>query len=628
MIQQIDYFAIAPPLALALLAVLVLVLDVFLPARRRTPAKLGMVTLAGVLVALGFVVAQAVGGARTLSTFCVPAGLRSTDGGTGPGELCSFVVDRFTLIFAGLVLVAAVVIVLLSMAELAGGEIPVGEWYFLLICTLVGAVTLPASRDLIMLVVALELVSLPIFALTALKRYDGRSSEAAVKLFLVSVVSTAVMLFGISLLYGIAGTVFLSRLAAVLGGAVPAPGWPDLSSSVLQAEHGLPGVVTVGIVLVVAGFAFKIAAVPFHAWAADVYQGAPIPVAALLSVISKAAGFAGLLLVLVVALPGQASTWTPIVAIVSALTMTVGNLLAMRQRSAVRLLAWSSVAQSGYILAPIAVAFGPGGASVAGDAGAATAAAAVGASVAYLVIYAAMNLGAFAVVTLVSRTAVRNALDDYRGLAFRSPAAALGLAFCLICLAGLPPGLAGLFAKIVVFREIVAGGAGWLAVVMAVNTVIGLYYYVVWTALLFTPDRMAVPAGTVTRVAATTPAPTGTPTVTGTPAEMAGAPAAGVPVETAGEPAVADETAGVPVPAGAPAGTGRVAAAGVSTAMGAGASAQAGSSPARRSFPPLRALSDVPAGPAVWVAIGVAVLVAVVFSVAPQLVLDLTTTFG
>ncbi|MGW0485350.1 NADH-quinone oxidoreductase subunit N [Nonomuraea sp. NPDC003214] len=537
MIQEIDYFAIAAPLTLALFAGLVLVLDAFLPARPRVRPALGLVTLAGVLVALGFVVAQAVRGGSALSTFCVPPGLNAPGGG------CSYVVDRFTLILAGLVLVAAVVVVLMSMTELARGDIPVGEWYFLLLCTLVGAVTLPASRDLIMLVVALELVSLPVFALTALKRYDGRSSEAAVKLFLVSVVSTAVMLFGVSLLYGIGGSVFLDRLGAVLGGEAAAPGRPgagasdlgasvlgasvlgasDLGTSVLGAEHGLPGVVTVGVVLVVAGFAFKIAAVPFHAWAADVYQGAPIPVAALLSVISKAAGFAGLILVLVTALPGQAGAWVPIVAILSALTMTAGNLLAMRQRSAVRLLAWSSVAQSGYILAPLAVA--PAGTGA-------------GASVAYLVMYAAMNLGAFAVVMLVSRVARRNELDDYRGLAFRSPVAALALAFCLLCLAGLPPGLAGLFAKIVVFREIVDGGAGWLAVVMAVNTVIGLYYYVAWTARLFVP---------VTAIG-------------------------GAVREGAAQAVVAPRSA-----------------------------------------------------PAVWAAIGVAVAVAVLFSAAPQLVLDLTT---
>ncbi|TMR98774.1 NADH-quinone oxidoreductase subunit N [Nonomuraea basaltis] len=472
MIQQIDYFAIAPPLVLALVAGLVLLLDAFLPARPRTKTALGLITLAGVLAALGFVVAQtARGGGVALRTFCVPPNLATEP--QQQGALCSFVVDGFTLVFAGLVLVAAVVVVLMSMTELAAGEIPVGEWYFLLLCTLVGAVTLPASRDLIMLVVALELVSLPVFALTAMKRYDGRSSEAAVKLFVVSVVSTAIMLFGVSLLYGIAGSVYLTRLAAVFSGRLPAPGVAP------GVDQSLPAVVTVGVVLVVAGFAFKIAAVPFHSWAADVYQGAPIPVAALLSVISKATGFAGLILVLVTALSGQAATWVPIVAIISALTMTAGNLLAMRQRSAVRLLAWSSVAQSGYILAPLAV--------VTAQPAPATASGAISASAAYLVIYAAMNLGAFAVVMLVSRTAARNELDDYRGLVFRSPAAGIGLAFCLVCLAGLPPGLAGLFAKVFVFREIVEGGTAWLALVMAVNTVIGLYYYAIWTARLFAP---------------------------------------------------------------------------------------------------------------------------------------------
>ncbi|MFI7228401.1 NADH-quinone oxidoreductase subunit N [Nonomuraea angiospora] len=501
MIQQIDYFVIAPPLALALVAGLVLMLDAFLPARPRTKPVLGLVTLAGVLVALAFVVAQAIRGGPSQSTFCVPADL------AGPARLCSFVADGFTLVFAGVVLVAAVVVVLMSMTELAAGGIPVGEWYFLLLCTLVGAVTLPASRDLIMLVVALELVSLPVFALTAMKRYDGRASEAAVKLFVVSVVSTAVMLFGVSLLYGLAGTVYLSRLAAVFSGQAPAPGLAETAT--LATAQSLPAVVSVGVVLVVAGFAFKIAAVPFHSWAADVYQGAPVPVAALLSVISKAAGFAGLILVLVAGLSGQAATWAPIVGIIAALTMTAGNLLAMRQRSAVRLLAWSSVAQSGYILAPLAVAAqgitprlaGGTAASPAGTGAfpagsgafpAGMGPGAVGTSTAYLVIYAAMNLGAFAVVLLVSRTATRNELDDYRGLVFRRPAAGLALAFCLVCLAGLPPGLAGLFAKVFVFREIVEGGSGWLALIMAVNTVIGLYYYAVWTARLFTPPTVPV----------------------------------------------------------------------------------------------------------------------------------------
>ncbi|WP_084517729.1 NADH-quinone oxidoreductase subunit N [Microtetraspora niveoalba] len=445
MIQSIDYVAIGAPLALASAAGLVLLLDVFLP--RRTPGALGLVALAGVLVAGGLVAAQAAGGGER-RTFCVPAS------GAGPGDGCSFVVDGFTLVLSGLVLGAGVVVVLLSMTELAERRIPPGEWYFLLLCALTGAVLLPAARDLATLVVALELVSLPVFALTALKRYDGRASEAALKLFLVSVVSTAVMLFGVSLLYGLTGTLHLDRLSAALS-AVP----------------GASGVVAVAVVLVLAGFAFKVAAVPFHFWAGDVYQGAPVPVAALLSVVSKAAGFAGLILILTTGLREQAALWGPVIAVVSALTMTAGNVLALRQRAALRLLAWSSVAQSGYILAPLAVVGGN----------------AFAASVAYLVIYAAMNLGAFAVVMPVSRTAARNELDDYRGLASRRPVAAVALAFFLVCLAGLPPGLAGLFAKVVVFRQIVEGGLGWLAVVMAVNTVIGLYYYISWTARLFAP---------------------------------------------------------------------------------------------------------------------------------------------
>ncbi|MER5622817.1 NADH-quinone oxidoreductase subunit N [Streptosporangium sp. NPDC002544] len=494
MIQSIDYYAVAPLLILALTAGLVLLLDAFLPRRPYVRPALGAVTLAGVIGALAVVISQALRTGDPLRTFCVPEGLlgspRAVIGAIAPlnteqavnpaaAAPCSFVVDDFTLVFAGLALAAGIVVVLLSAAELSFGDIPVGEWYFLLLCTLAGAVALPASRDLIMLVVALELVSLPVFALTALRRYDGRSSEAAVKLFLVSVVSTAVMLFGVSLLYGTTGTVYLSRIAQALQQRVlGAPGLrlvldgaDTAYSSSLEIGYDLPAVVTVAMVLLLAGFAFKIAAVPFHAWAGDVYQGAPIPVAALLSVISKAAGFAGLILILVVALDGQGAIWVPLIAIIAALTMTVGNLLAMRQRHAVRLLAWSSVAQSGYILAPL----GAGRHE------------AVNASIAYLVFYAAMNLGAFAVVTLVSRRSGRGELDDYRGLAFRNPAAGLALAFFLICLAGLPPGLAGLFAKIVVFRELLSGGGGWLALVMAVNTVAGLYYYIAWVVRIFTP---------------------------------------------------------------------------------------------------------------------------------------------
>ncbi|MEU4830744.1 NADH-quinone oxidoreductase subunit N [Streptosporangium sp. NPDC023615] len=606
MIQSIDYHAIAPPLILALFAGLVLLLDAFLPRRAYVRQALGAVTLTGVIAALATVVSQAVRAGEPLRTFCVPEGLLGSSraaigalvppdaasaAATAPGATvpataapCSFVVDDFTLIFAGLALVAGVVVVLLSATELSREDIPVGEWYFLLLCTLVGAVALPASRDLIMLVVALELVSLPVFALTALRRYDGSGSEAAVKLFLVSVVSTAVMLFGVSLLYGATGTVYLDRIAHALRATGPGPGSTDpggaagvagaagvdgAAGALQQIGQVPPAVVTVAVVLVLAGFAFKVAAVPFHAWAGDVYEGAPVPVAALLSVVSKAAGFSGLILILVVALDGQGATWVPLVAIIAALTMTVGNLLALRQRNAVRLLAWSSVAQSGYILAPLGVRDGE----------------AMSASIAYLVFYAAMNLGAFAVVMLVSRGPGGGGLDDYRGLVFRSPPAGLALAFFLICLAGLPPGLAGLFAKIVVFRELLGTDGGWLAVVMAVNTVVGLYYYVTWVVRIFTPVRVpALPA--------------------------AGAPAAGR--TGTGERAPSDSgtdasgTARVGTDASGTSRDGTEA----SRTGGFGTAAPGGGG---------RGSGWLPAG----VAVALAAIVAIAFSIAPQLVLDL-----
>ncbi|TDD76525.1 NADH-quinone oxidoreductase subunit N [Actinomadura rubrisoli] len=456
MIQGIDYAAIAPPLILAVAAIGLLLADAFDAPRR----VLGLVSGGSLAVALLAVVALAAGDRR--ATFCLPDGLRA-----GGPRSCSYVADDFTLLFQGLVLAAAVVVVLLSLQEITDSKIPAGEYHSLLLAAVIGALSLVAARDLILLVVALETLSLPVFALVGLRRYDGAASEAALKLFLVSVVSAAVMLFGISLVYGATGAMHLDRIAPALD----------------KLPDDLDPVAAVGVVLVLAGFAFKVAAVPFHFWAPDVYQGAPLPVAAFLSVVSKAAGFAGLAIVLALGFPAYAHVWGPLVAVLAAITMTLGNLLALRQRTAIRLLAWSSVAQSGYMLAPLSV-------------GTHRLPEAVAATTAYVALYAVMNLGAFAVVTGFrnrapggdERAAIWDTLDDYRGLARRSPAVAAALAFFLICLAGLPPGVMGLFAKVVVFRAAVAGDVTWLAVVMAVNTVIGLYYYLAWAARLFTPS--------------------------------------------------------------------------------------------------------------------------------------------
>ncbi|MDQ4008404.1 MAG: NADH-quinone oxidoreductase subunit N, partial [Actinomycetota bacterium] len=445
-VQAIDWLAITPPLALALAAIAVLVVDAFV-GRLGGPVVTGL-SLGGVVVAGAAAVVLA---GDTRSVFCLPER-------DGPA-VCSYVVDPLTEAGWVVVLVGTAVVVLLSARGAMDPRIAVAEHHFLLLSSAAGAASLVAARDLVTLVIALEVVSLPAFALAGLRRGDGRSAEAALKFFLVSVVSTAFTLLGISFVYGATGAVHLAPIDVALSAGVQA----------------VP-VAAAGVVLTLVGLAFKVAAVPFHAWVPDVYVGSPVPVAAYLSVVSKAAGLVGLLLVLDRAFGAYAQSWQPLLAVVAALTMTVGNVLALRQQHAVRLLAWSSVGQAGFMLAPLAVL-----ADVGDDA--------VLASMAYLLIYGVVNLAAFAVVAAVDRARPGGRISDYAGLARRQPWAGAGLAFALLCLAGLPPGVVGLVAKVVVFWVVVEGGLGWLAVVMAVNVAIGLAYYLRWMVVLLGPVR-------------------------------------------------------------------------------------------------------------------------------------------
>ncbi|MEU2128444.1 NADH-quinone oxidoreductase subunit N [Streptomyces sp. NPDC018352] len=448
--QSVDWLAIAPPVVVAAMALIVLVTDLFLPDRRKP--LLGALTIAGLVAALALLVPLRDG---DRSTFCLDAAA------TGPGSAgaCSYTADHFALVIQALVLGGALLTALLSLGDTR--KLPAGEFWFLLLSSASGAALLPAARDLATLVVALEVASLPAFALVGIKRGDRRSSEAALKFFLSSVVATAVMLLGVSFVYAATGTLHLTEIAARLDDV---PGQLDTLAKA-------------GVALTLVGFAFKTAAAPFHFWVPDTYIGAPLPIAAYLSVVGKAVGFSGLILVTVIAFPAYADVWGPALAVLAALTMTIGNVAALRQdagraRSAVRLLAWSSVAQAGYLLVPIAAA------AYSSDEH-------IGSTVAYALMYAVVNLGAFAVAALVARTSPGNRLTDYRGLYATRPLAALAMAFFLLCLAGLPPGIIGLFAKVTVFSAAVDAGLGWLAVVMAVNVVIALYYYLQWTATLF-----------------------------------------------------------------------------------------------------------------------------------------------
>jgi NADH-quinone oxidoreductase subunit N len=470
--QDIDWLAVSPPLVLALAAVVVLLVDAFAGPPRSRPAALVPAWLTVLAVVLASAPAVRLWGASR-ETLCLPF-----PPAAGAPASCSFGVNELTLVFWGVVLFGTAVVALIGTVAAADGRTPSGEWNFLLLCSASGALTIAASRDLVTLVVALEVVSLPAFAMTGLRRGDPAAAEASVKFFLVSVVSTAVMLMGVSLLYGATGSVFL--------GAV---------DSALSTGGGTHRVAVVGGLLTIVGLAFKVAAVPFHMWVPDTYVGAPVAVAAYLSVVSKAAGLVGLVLVLEGGMGALRDTWAPVLAVLAALTMTAGNVQALRQRHAIRLLAWSSVAQAGYILVPL-------GTGVLGG---------VGASMGYLAVYALVNLGAFAAAAVVGTRYPGQQVSDYRGLAREEPGVGWPMAFALLALAGLPPGVVGLLAKVVVL-DAAAGPATWLAVVMALNVAIGVVYYVRWLLLLVQPaaapgaSTYDVPNGVAVAIGMTTTA--------------------------------------------------------------------------------------------------------------------------
>ncbi|MGK5443080.1 NADH-quinone oxidoreductase subunit N [Micromonospora sp. URMC 105] len=447
LVQSVDNVALLPAYLAAGTAVLVLLADLLVARRGATVA---VAAVGAVATAVG---AALVGAGQTRRTFCV-------------GADCSWVLDGRAALVAAVFALLTLGVLGLSGPLLSDGPTPPGEYCFLLACSMTGGVVLGAAGDLITLIVALETLTLPLYVLVGLRRGSLASAEAAVTFFVVSVVATTLTLLGAALLYATTGGLHLDRLGAILGDR------PELLDLPLT---------TAAVALVVLGLAFKVAAVPFHAWAPATYDGAPLPVAAYLSTASKLGGVVALLAVVQRALPADVTG--PVLALLAVATMTVGNLVALRQRRTVRLLAWSSVAQAGYILAPLGAL-----ALAAGRTGEARSAA-YAAAVAYAVFFVLLELAAFAaLVALRPAGADGGTVDDLRGAARRHPWVAAALALALIGLAGLPPGLAGLFAKVTVVRSLLTGGAGWLALVVAVNAVIGLAYYLRLAATLYAGD--------------------------------------------------------------------------------------------------------------------------------------------
>ncbi len=349
--------------------------------------------------------------------------------------------DWMAFSFKVLFLFAAAMTALLSI-DVEGVE-DRGEYYALLVVATLGMSLMASSADLIMLFLAIEMTSIPLYILAGFMKGDDKSTEAGLKYFLFGALTSAVMLYGFSLLYGFSGDTNIYRL-----------------SEAMRAGAVSPWMIGGMAVLVLVGFSFKISAVPFQFWAPDVYEGAPTPITAFISTASKAAGFAVLLRFMLAVFPAIEAEWVTLVAIIATVTMTVGNLLALPQTNIKRLLAYSSIAHAGYAMIGLVALSSFGTASV----------------IFYLIGYVVTNIAAFAVVILFARSAGSDEIVDYAGMSRRSPGLALVLLVALLSLGGMPP-LAGFVAKFYVFAAAVESGWIWLAFVGVLNAIIGLYYY-------------------------------------------------------------------------------------------------------------------------------------------------------
>jgi proton-translocating NADH-quinone oxidoreductase chain N len=362
--------------------------------------------------------------------------------------------DEFSGLFT-LVFVSVGIIVILGSPEYIKNEKNHGEYYALILLAITGMTIVSEAKDLIALFVGLEIAGISSFALSGFRKSEKRSAEAATKYFIVGGFSSALTLFAISLLYGVTGTTDISGINQAL--STPSSQWIADSDPV----------VLLAVVLLFAGFGFKIAIVPFHMWAPDVYEGAPTPISGLLAAASKKMGFAALFKVFLVGLILSKTQWQDAAGILAILTMTIGNLIAVSQTSVKRMLAYSSIAQAGYILIALSVATPY----------------AVAGGLFHIITHAFMKSGAFMVIAAMGAVAIGEKLDDFKGLGRRAPWLAFAMTLFLLSLAGIPP-LAGFASKFVLFSSAVYASSDpgpqwliWLAIAGVLNSALSLYYY-------------------------------------------------------------------------------------------------------------------------------------------------------
>ncbi len=352
--------------------------------------------------------------------------------------------DNFGLFLTLVIIIGAVLSVLLSIDFIRAQRIEQGEFFVLMLASVAGMIIMATATDLIVVFLGLELLSLPLYILAAFQRENARSLEAGLKYFLLGAFSSAFFLYGIALVYGATGTTQLASLAKFA-----------------QPGSAINQLLLIGYGLLLAGFAFKVALVPFHWWTPDVYEGAPTVVTGFMSVAVKAAAFGAFFRAFLVALPAPAVDWRMALAVIAILTMTLGNIAALLQSNIKRMLAYSSIAHAGYILIAL-VAAGQNGASSA---------------LFYLLAYTVTNLGAFgAVIALSDGARERVNLPDFGGAARGHPLVALAMTICLLSLAGFPP-FAGFVGKFLIFGAAVENGWTWLAVVGVLNSLVSVYFY-------------------------------------------------------------------------------------------------------------------------------------------------------
>ena len=469
-----DLYVISPYVGVAGVALLVIVLDLFLERKGLLP----VLAFLGLLAPLAFSLVQAFDLGDSLNLVQGTAPLSGAEASVLANSLS---VDRFALFFNFLVLAACGLVIMASGDYVRQLPRFQGEYYGLILFSATGMMLLAAATELITIYIALELTTMPLAALAAFMN-NARSSEAGVKFLIIGAISSAVMLYGMALVFGFTGSTALSEIA----------------SSVANTSGDFPFgsiALLVGVTLMVAGFGFKISSAPFQMWVPDVYEGAPTPVVAFLSVASKAAAFAILLRVFYTGFFDVSLDWAALMAALAAVSMIVGNLVAISQSNIRRLFGYSTIAHAGYILVGVAAGVKAGGGDVSFPEFVPVGLDSV---LFYLAAYAAANLTAFFAIIAISNRIGSDRIDDYGGIARRSPLLAVTLALALVALIGVPP--TSLFiAKLYVFSAAVKSGLIWLAILGVINSVVSAYYYVRIIRVMFlqapsSEEKLTAPA--------------------------------------------------------------------------------------------------------------------------------------